>query len=82
MKIDMRNAFTLVSCQALLDERSAAHIPELLHWVLWCYCQHPTWWHPMGKISSETGVLAGDPLGPMFFCLVLHKLVTAIATAS
>ena len=30
MKIDMRNAFTLVSCQALLDERSAAHIPELL----------------------------------------------------
>ena len=37
-------------------------------------------WHPMGIISSETGVQQGDPLGPMFFCLMLHKLVTAITT--
>ena len=78
MKIDMRNAF-LVSRQALLDECSA-HFPELLPWALWCYGQHPTLWHPMGIISSETGVQQGDPLGPMFFCLVLHKLVTAITT--
>ena len=34
----------------------------------------------MGIISSETGVQQGDPLGSMFFCLVLHNLVTAIAT--
>ena len=32
MKIDMRNAFNLVSCQALLDECSA-HFPELLPWA-------------------------------------------------
>ena len=30
--------------------------------------------------GSETGVQQGDPLGPVFFCLVLHKLVTAIIT--
>ena len=48
----------------------------------WCYGQHSTLWYPMGIISSETGVQQGDPLGPMFFCFVLHKLVTAIATAN
>ena len=73
MKIDMRNAFNLVSRQALLDECSA-HFPELLPWASWCYGQHPTLWHPMGIISSETGVQQGDLLGPMFFCFVLHKL--------
>ena len=79
MKIDLCNAFNLVSRQALLDECSA-HFPELLPWASWCYSQHPTLWHPMGIISSESGVQQGDPLGPMFFCLVLHNLVTAIVT--
>ena len=79
MKIDMRNAFNLVSRQALLDECSA-HFPELLPWASWCYVQHPTLWHVTDIISaSETGVQQGDPLGPMYICLVLHKLVTAIA---
>eukprot|EP00731_Ephydatia_muelleri_P029906 Em0021g429a len=36
----------------------------------------------MGIISSETGVQRGDPLGPMFFCLVLHKLAIAIVCSS
>ena len=36
--------------------------------------------HPMGTVSSETGVQQGDPLGLLFFCLVLHKLVATIAS--
>ena len=64
IKIDVRNAFILVSRQALLDECSA-HFPELLPWA-----------HGV----TVSILLCGDPLGPMFFCLVLHKLVTAIAT--
>ena len=36
--------------------------------------------HPMGTISSETGVQQGDPLGPLFFCLVLHKLIATIVS--
>ena len=32
----------------------------------------------MGKISSQSGVQQGDPLGPMLFALVLHKLVSSI----
>ena len=36
----------------------------------------------MGALRSETGVQQGDPLGPLLFCLVLHKVVTAIAADS
>ena len=35
-KVDMTNAFNLVSRQAVLDE-CAQHFPELLAWVSWCY---------------------------------------------
>ena len=36
----------------------------------------------MGALRSETGVQQGDPLGPLLLCLVLHKVVTAIAADS
>ena len=71
-KVDMRNAFNLVSRQTVLDECSV-HLPELLPWASWCYGQHPILWHTMGTISSEAGVQQGDPLGPLLFCLVLQK---------
>ena len=35
-------------------------------------------WHHMGQISSQAGVQQGNPLGPLLFALVLHKLVTSI----
>ena len=78
IKMDMSNAFNLVFRQALLEE-CAVHFPELLPWVGWCYGSHPTLWHPLGQLSSETGVQQGDPLGPLLFSLVLHKLVLSIA---
>ena len=81
VKVDMRNAFNLVSCQAVLDECSV-HLPELLPCTSWCYGQHPILWHTMGTISSEAGVQQGDPLGPLLFCLVLQKVVSAIAVHS
>ena len=61
LKIDFQNAFNIVSRQALLEE-CYAHFPELLPWASWCYGQHPMLFHPMGTISSETGVQQGDPL--------------------
>ena len=54
------------------------HFPELLR----CYGQHPTLWHSMGTVRLEHGVQQGDPLGPLLFSLVLHKLVQSIAVDS
>ena len=42
------------------------------------YGSPPLLWHPLGCVSSQTGVQQGDPLGPMLFALVLHKLVSSI----
>ena len=75
--IDMKNAFNLVTRQALLDEL-LLFSPELLPWVSWCYGSHPSLWHSLGQLSSEAGVQQGDPLGPLLFALVLHKVVSAI----
>ncbi|KAL5460196.1 hypothetical protein EMCRGX_G033624 [Ephydatia muelleri] len=76
-KVDMSNAFKMVSRQAVMDQ-CATYFLELLPWVSWCCGSHTSLWHPMGQISSQTGVQQGDPLGPMLFALVLHKLVTSI----
>ena len=32
----------------------------------------------MGQISSQSGVQQGDPLGPLLFSLVLHKIASAV----
>ena len=66
LKIDMRNAFNVVSRQSLLSE-CAKHFPELLPWAIWCYSQQPFLWHPLGRLRFKSGVQQGDPLGPLFF---------------
>ena len=76
-KVDLKNAFNLVSHQALLIEVKN-HFPELLPWACWCYEQHPLLWHTMGHLQSESGVQQGDPLGPLFFDLVLNLLISVI----
>ena len=73
----MRNAFNLVSRQAVLDE-CAIFFPELLPWVTWCYGTHPLLWHQLRHLSSETREQQGDPLGPLLFSLGLHKLISSI----
>ena len=71
LKIDFQNAFNNVSRQALLEE-CHAHFPELLlPWASWCYGQHSMLFHPMGTISSETGVQQGDPFGAPLLLLSL-----------
>ena len=77
LKVDMKNAFNLVSRQALLSE-CAKHFPELYPWAHWCYSQHPYLWHTMGNLTSECGVQQRDPLGPLLFSLVLNILVSEI----
>ena len=77
LKVDMKNAFNMVSRQALLSECST-HFPELLPWASWCYSLHPILWPLLGRLHSEQGVQQGDALGPLFFSLVLNILVSKI----
>ena len=84
LKVDMRNAFNVVSRQAVHDECSVL-LPELLPWASWYYSQHPILWHTVGTISSEAGVQQGDPLDPYFvWCyrrwyLLLLRTVCALS---
>ena len=72
-KVVMKNAFNVVSRQ-----ECATFLPELLPWVSWCCGSHPLLWHPLGQISSESGVQQGDPLGLLHFAFVLHKLISSV----
>ena len=65
LKVNMKNAFDMVSQEAILSECNKL-FPELLPWVIWCYSQHPILWHPLGSVHSEQGVQLGDPLLPGF----------------
>ncbi|KAL5500379.1 hypothetical protein EMCRGX_G011931 [Ephydatia muelleri] len=78
LKVDLKNAFNMVSRQALLVEVKN-HFPELLPWACWCYGLHPLLWHTMALLQSESGVQQGDPLGPLFFDLVLNLLISEIS---
>ena len=78
IKIDMQNAFNLVSRDAVLQQ-CFMHFPEIYQWTSWCYSQHPKLWHPLGSISSASGVLQGDPLGPLLFALVLQSVLKKLA---
>ena len=70
IKINMQNAFNFVSRDAVLQQ-CFMHFPEIYPWTSWCYSQYPKLWHPLGSISSASGVQQGDPLGPLLFALVL-----------
>ena len=70
LKIDLVNAFNLVSRQVLLSE-CGTHFPELLPWVSWCYCQHPVLWHTLGNLTSQS----------LLFSLVLNVVIQVILNA-
>ena len=82
IKIDLRNAFNLVSRQALLDE-CRAHFSELFQWAAGCYGDHPLLLSAMGTLRSESESSRETHfLGPLLFCFVLHKVVNSIAADS
>lgn len=80
LKIDFKNAFNLVSRQAVLDE-CAKRFPSILPFVSWCYLQRPILRHRLGPFWSCSGVQQGDPLGPFLFSLVLQVLVAEIESS-
>ena len=51
-------------------EEIRARASELLAWVNYCYGKHSLLFLEGLPLSSEMGVQQGDPLGPLFFCMV------------
>ena len=76
-KVDMLNAFNMVSRQTVMDEY-ATSFPELLPWVSWCYGSHSSLWHPTCQVSSQSGVQQGDHLGPVLLPLSSISLLPAL----
>ena len=77
LKVDFSNAFNSVSRQLFLDQCLQV-FPGIYSWVKWCYSSPSLLHYNNQFISSSEGVQQGDPLGPLLFCLVLHKLVEKI----
>ena len=79
-KIDFENAFNFVS-RVIFIEEVGRLFPEFLPWAQACYACQPVLIHPLGSILSKAGVQQGDPLGPLFFSLVLQIIINKIKRA-
>ncbi|PWA80994.1 hypothetical protein CTI12_AA190310 [Artemisia annua] len=77
LTVDFSNAFNLVDRSALLHE-VRVRCPSISLWVDFLYGQTTRLYIGDTHIWSATGVQQGDPLGPLLFALVLHRLVHKI----
>ena len=78
LKIDFKNAFNLLDRDVFV-EACSARFPGLERWTRWCYSQPPLLIYDHNRIFvSERGVQQGDPLGPLYFCCGLQRLVDRI----
>jgi len=77
LKIDFRNAFLTLRRDAIL-EAIAKHFPELLPYAT-STMNSPSDLH-FGEfvMLSEEGAQQGDPLGPLYFCLVFKELLESL----
>ena len=73
LKIDFKNAFNSVRRDKMLLAVEE-FIPELHPFVHSSYCQSSSLMWENDVVLSSEGVQQGDPLGPLLFCLSIHKM--------
>ena len=73
LKIDLKNAFNSVRRDKILLAVEEL-IPELHPFVHSSYCQSSSLMWENDVVLSSEGVQQGDPLGPLLFCLSIHKM--------
>jgi len=77
IKVDFRNAFNTVRRDAIL-EAVAKHFPELLHFALSTIGGPSELQFAEFILLSEEGAQQGDPLGPLYFCLVAKEMLESL----
>jgi hypothetical protein len=77
MKIDFKNAFNTLRRDSIL-EAVAKHFPELLHFAASTIERPSDLQFGDYILHSEEGAQQGDPLGPLYFCIVFKELLESL----
>ena len=75
-QLDLSNAFGSIDRNAILEALSKI-APEIVPYFKWTYGTSSRLYSADGRhvATSKTGVRQGDPLGPLFFCLGIQKIL-------
>ena len=77
VKIDFTNAFNTVRRDVIL-EAVAQHLPDLLPYASSSFSEHSVLQFGEFSVLSQEGAQQGDPLGPLYFCLAVHELLSEL----
>src|SRR5664279_5123278 len=77
LRIDFWNAFNTLRRDAIL-EAIAKHFPELLQYAASTISSPADLQFGQFVLLSEEGAQQGDPLGPLYFCLVFKELLESL----
>ncbi|XP_061723449.1 uncharacterized protein LOC133529685 [Cydia pomonella] len=77
VKIDLKNAFNCVERDSILKEVLEL-APPLYPYLYQCYSDATNLYFKENIVLSQIGAQQGDPLGPLLFCLAIHKSITTL----
>ena len=75
----VKNAFNMLRRDSIL-EAGAKHFPELLHFTSSTIVSSSALQFGEFTLMSEEGAQQGDPLGPLYFCLVFKELLDSMCS--
>jgi len=79
VKLDFKNAFNTLHRDVILEEIKE-HFPEIYPFSWATYSTDSILSFGDYTISSEEGAQQGDPLGPLYFCMAINKLLQSASS--